>query len=476
MNNSSLFPFERNHYFYGKLLSVEDFELEQRYLNDKRRLINRFLFGAGVAVGLNVVDVDEQTVSVEAGFALDSWGREIVVEEPVLLRLDNITGFDSCLKENADVIYLCLEYREQETDIVHSITDATSGDHRHQEYGRIRESFRLFLTSREPEEELRNVISAKNLIECPKVIWENEDIRITHILPRLIQKGHGAFLTVRVENRGRSTVSFSYELMLSGLSHETDQKSVIRVNFDESLYEKTGDYELRFPLVAPEGSKEYGCVNINPDSVKLSLSGSEIPVKLGNEQTVLLTEKNEAEAIQDYYYQLPMEQVAESGYQAPIYLARLFVVSAVDTYMIERVENLPYKQYVSNNRLLANFGDQLAAKVKLGGSIWGQANDAGSAGGGRVQALGQIVIAQGVADLVIQGGRRDDTIFSQEITHGIGLGRVAIILGLQEHKKEIIYGDSDVFEEDSGKIRVKLAAKVNEDDGTFVIGVKLLAG
>ena len=81
MNNAKMYPFERNHYFYGKLLSVEDFELEQKYMNDKRRLINRFLYGSGVVTGLTVIDVDEQTVSLEAGFALDCWGREIVVDE-----------------------------------------------------------------------------------------------------------------------------------------------------------------------------------------------------------------------------------------------------------------------------------------------------------------------------------------------------------------------------------------------------------
>ena len=30
MTNLSLFPIERNRYFYGKLLTVRDFELEQK--------------------------------------------------------------------------------------------------------------------------------------------------------------------------------------------------------------------------------------------------------------------------------------------------------------------------------------------------------------------------------------------------------------------------------------------------------------
>ena len=49
MNNSNFFPLERNRYFYGKMLTARDFETEQRYFNNKRRLLNRTLYGAGVA-------------------------------------------------------------------------------------------------------------------------------------------------------------------------------------------------------------------------------------------------------------------------------------------------------------------------------------------------------------------------------------------------------------------------------------------
>ncbi|MBR1628729.1 MAG: hypothetical protein IJ679_05615 [Lachnospiraceae bacterium] len=473
MNNSAIFPFERNHYFYGKLLSVEDFEMEQRYMNNKRRLLNRSLFGAGVVTGLNVVDVDEQTVSVETGFALDSWGREIVLSEPLTTKLENIAGFKTCIREDADIIYLCLEYREQGKEEVHSIVDEQSIEKKHRDFGRTQEGYHLFLTTLEPEEELRNMLSSKSWIECPKVVWENEDIRITQTLPRLMQKGKDATLSIRIQNRGRSTVSFSYDIELSGLVSASDGKSVLRVNFDESLYEKTGDYELTFPIIATTGSAERASVSVKTDSVHLQLSDNECEISIQSEQSVELTEKNEAEAIKEHYYQMPMEQVFEEGDPAPIYLAKLFVVSAVDTYMIEKVENVPFHQYVSNNKLLDSLIDRLAKKEYVGPRF-----DAGAEGqskvGAEAQTLGQVSIMQGVADLVIQGGKKGDVTFSPEITHGIGLGRVAIILGLEDSRSEIVYGDEDIFtEEEAKKIHVRLAAKVNEDDGSFVIGAKL---
>ena len=87
MNNSNFFPLERNRYFYGKMLTARDFETEQRYFNNKRRLLNRTLYGAGVVCGLGVYRNDDVSFSVETGMALDYMGREICVSAPVIRKL-----------------------------------------------------------------------------------------------------------------------------------------------------------------------------------------------------------------------------------------------------------------------------------------------------------------------------------------------------------------------------------------------------
>jgi hypothetical protein len=73
----------RNRYFYGKLLDVFHFELEQSYFNAKRWLLNRRVFGYGVICGLDVrLSEDRRGVIVLPGIALDKWGREIIVPQP----------------------------------------------------------------------------------------------------------------------------------------------------------------------------------------------------------------------------------------------------------------------------------------------------------------------------------------------------------------------------------------------------------
>src|SRR5215212_7093105 len=84
--------FKRNNYFYGKLMTVSDLELEQRYFNNKRHYINRFVHGTGIVCGLEVSKIsklsekpeqqnsrERWTVTITDGFALDCCGREIVL-------------------------------------------------------------------------------------------------------------------------------------------------------------------------------------------------------------------------------------------------------------------------------------------------------------------------------------------------------------------------------------------------------------
>ena len=98
--------FERPRYFAGKIVTADDFELEQRYHKEKRWLLNRMFQGAGVVSGLGVVADAQSTVTVAPGFALDPHGREILVSEPQQVAIPDC----------AEPISICLLYAEVETD------------------------------------------------------------------------------------------------------------------------------------------------------------------------------------------------------------------------------------------------------------------------------------------------------------------------------------------------------------------------
>ena len=74
MNELQYYPFERNNYFCGKLLTANDLESEQSYMNHKRWFLNQFLHGSGVVFGLSVLMVNERTFAVQPGTAFDYAG------------------------------------------------------------------------------------------------------------------------------------------------------------------------------------------------------------------------------------------------------------------------------------------------------------------------------------------------------------------------------------------------------------------
>ena len=116
-------PFVRNRYFYGKLLDVLQFELEQDYINGKRWLLNRLVTGYGVICGLNVTaDQSNTAIWVSPGIAIDKWGREIIVPASSRVSLpapapppEQSDPDHPCEKE---VVHVCLCYHECEADPV----------------------------------------------------------------------------------------------------------------------------------------------------------------------------------------------------------------------------------------------------------------------------------------------------------------------------------------------------------------------
>lgn len=151
MKNLTYIPFKKNRYFHGKLLTAEDFKQEQQYVDDKRRLINRWVLGAGIVAGLEVIRVDDYSISIEMGLALDYTGREIVVDMPVIRKLSLIDGYEEATAAEGDEsLYLCMEYAQTPVEPVHNITNRSVHTTEEETFNKYREDYRLYVTDAEP--------------------------------------------------------------------------------------------------------------------------------------------------------------------------------------------------------------------------------------------------------------------------------------------------------------------------------------
>lgn len=140
-------PRKRVNYTHGLVLGVDDFQQEQSYHKENRRLLNRFLHGYGIVCGLLVKPTDppsEEWVFVEPGLALDPLGREVVVSTGVQLDLSEYPGSESGMEvAEQSTVYVTLEYQESETDPVPVTTGPAQTPEEATAPSRILETFQL---------------------------------------------------------------------------------------------------------------------------------------------------------------------------------------------------------------------------------------------------------------------------------------------------------------------------------------------
>ena len=465
MKNSKYFPFERNNYFYGKLLSVDDFRLEQQYGNDKRRMLNRFLYGAGVVTGMNVVGVDDTTILVESGLALDYSGREIVIDEPVARRLHTLEGFSDYEEDrNTGYLYLCVDYEEEETQAVHSISHSDQKENT--SFNKIREGYRLYLTRSEPELEGLN---SHSLYETAKQVYWDKGIRVRQSMPRFVYGGDSVEIEIEVENMGQQEhFAFSYELELQCLTFEGRPR--LTVSFDELLFEKARRYTVSYQLDVLSVKDTQATVSLVPDSFKLRIGQNQTVEKAEAQMTLQIGSKNVREEVRRDYYEKGMEQILKGGSQR-LYLAKISLLRVGDIVVINEIEKMPFQQYVAGSFLQ----DALIRMLEKGRTGPGMAGGIDGETGmySRRDACG-VNFAEGMEEVELGiGSAKGRKLFSREISHGLGIGRTTIILSIEgASAQEEYFGAGGIFR--NNLPRVELAAKTDSQRGIFVIGVRVL--
>ncbi len=464
MKNLQYFPFERNRYYYGKLLTEQDFNSEQKYFNDKRRMVNRFLHGVGVAAGFRVVEIDEKSISVEPGFALDGAGRELVLEKPVVMRLEQIDGFSSVGEEEGqDVVYLCAEYEEKKIMPSHSITSHSALEEENVEYDRWKEGVRFYLTTR-PLEQKQDTVD--DLFYQRAVVYEDRDLCLVQEYPRYVERGGQFLVTLIVENRGVARewqIDLEEPLACASFEGTDCLRAVVRERMERGAVRRYDFWLKAYSVEMGEvrisaGEKQLKIFSGGKQEKKVSETVLCIPVVSGNKNRVMA----------ERYYQDAMNRVLKNTCPSGIYLAKISLIGNGQVYLIDQVTPMPFRQYVYPDFLAMGLIRGLLAEKRQGKQEIKEGE--GDLTGPKEERQGQA--AEGTVEIELGvGGKRGQRFFSHEIVHGLGLGRVSIILGI-ENNQEQLFGSSEIFDDFSPK--AELAAKADKEKGSFVIGVRLL--
>ncbi len=464
MKNLHFFTFERNQYYYGKMMTYQDMTAEQKYLNDKRRLINRFLHGSGVAAGLQVVSLDDRTVSVEAGVALDGAGREIVLNEPRVMMLDQIEGYENLTsQEDISYAYLCLAYSEE------GICPAKGPVEDRSESGKIYEKFReggrLYLT---PVSLTDDRDTLESLTWQTAVLFENSDLMVSCRIPAFVGSGESFDVIMRIEAKHPlQDVSVDLDASLSALNIEG--KELLQEHWSGSFRTACEAAETRHTLTAFSIEDGYGSITIKRRQLEVEISGRKYYPADDLSARVLISNKDVYHQMVDSWYSNAMNQVLRSSGTGGIYLARLYLKSCGDELRIQQIEQLPFGQRTYNAFVNMGLTDQLIRDVDaLKAEHLRQKADREQKNVDRNmprEASGVVTIPMGI------GGREGARYFSNEVVHGLGLGRIRVDLSIDTEEAQY-FGSGEIFED--MKVRAEMGVKANCERGSFVIGVRLL--
>ena len=406
MKNLQYFPFERNQYYYGKLMTQQDFISEQKYMNDKRRLINRFLHGTGVVSGLQVVRMDEKSFSVEAGLALDEVGREILVSQPAVLRLDQMDGYEQLQEQSSsDAAYLCIAYQEEDVYPSRGMGAGKQG----QVYEKSREGYRLYLTS-DPYEEDGDTLAS--MADLRLTIFENEEMSVTQLMPAFVQAGERFEIIVRVEAKkavNDLAVSFTESLICL----LCDGKDTLQGSWNGSLKEAGDRAELRFSMEAFSVENGIGELILPPYRLKITQGGRDLHSRIEIRGKIRISSRDTYRELVESYFQNGMNHILGTSYPRGIYLAKLYLVPTGHGFLLERVETVPFEQRVYSAFLNMGITERLLKEVRELQAVRQEGGKTaetgrGNRGGWKDTASGTCVISLGI------GGKAGEKYFSGE--------------------------------------------------------------
>lgn len=466
---------ERNHYFYGKLMTARDFEDEQTYFNNKRRLGNRMLHGAGIVSGLGVLLVDNQTISLEAGMALDYLGREIIVREPSVKRISVIPGYDA-IRQTGDV-YLGIAYSEELSESTFSAAGISGEDGVKREYNRVQEGYELFLTAKEPDPLSLGI--DRVLYDICR-LYDEGGVTIVLRIPKYVNINDSFKVQVLFEKKDVSTpVSFSFDIESNLFQGKNGEKS-IRVEYVETEVTTHKELTLDYTMSCGPVREDYAEILIPAEKFTVSKGKSETaglaetPVR-----SVQVTVRPLRELVTEAYFACHFDDLLTTRNDQAIYLAKLHVIASQSSFFIEKITRNPFRQYLPNVQLL----DLLQS---LGGGQGKsepveqppQARDSQTPKAAQQPhrtATGVETVLLGMSP---KAGR---SYFSHEFIHGLGAGNVCVVVAVENTEgvgspNTLLFGDG-VFTAEKFSLAAPACAAgamVNVKKGTIQLGVRLL--
>lgn len=463
------------------MLTSADFEAEQLYMNNKRRFVNQMISGSGIVCGLNVISLDDLSIMVESGVAIDETGREIVVENSVVKKLSTIDGFEGLRTNQAS---LCIRYAEEENQPVYAVNHEAG--QKEYEHNRIQETYELFL---QDTEDIEIPFEMETEFFTGGVLFENQDFQIRFRIPVNICVGHYVKAEIEVEKLSEEKSNLYFEsIFQTPALGTTEGDGELKVLLENVTLEQGKKLVKEYWLLAQAEELQDTSIMQKSGSMKVMINGAELAVggsqsfkiNIVDEQPTLLAAREAGK--------VSLEFRGMSGGTDIIRLADLQLVRTESAYLIESVDEKNVKKYVmtmADAHLRQEYEGYYNKKLpfyQTGATVSSivRKNEIQR----EYPEYGKMQMETGIVEIPLgENARRGDICYSGEILHGLGKGNVYVEVGyeyLEEDKvlgkntKATVYGDPALFDSERPEISADTAVKVLNDKGSFIVAVKLL--
>lgn len=475
MKNNQILPFERNRYYSGKMLSSSDFLIEQAYQNNKRRFINQMMFGSGIVCGLGVYNLDDLSLMVESGAAIDAGGREIVVDNTVIKKLSAVRGYEELETNEAS---LCIRYAEEP---VHNVyVPSTEGNET--EFNHIDELFELYLIDRE-KLDTGFLLESEFLLKGELVHTKDYTLEIS--VPAVVCMGKLFKILFILTKRSKDPAEFLYEAVLQmPLFLTADAKHETKLCIEDNRLEKGESTVLEIWVQAQNLPSEDAKIIIKPDSVKAYLNKEEIPIETNFFLTLVVADINPRELVDRELGKTNLEMRVMSEQTDFVKLADIIFQRTESGGVIQSIEEKKVKKYIEapsdgavRNEYLGYYAMYMPTEKKE--TNVQQKSNIENVEKSTVCSSGYFEIPLG------KGAKKGEVFYSGEIVHSLGTGEVFVEIGYENRERDVslsseittaVYGASGIFSSrDKNETPViECAVKILKEKGSFIGGVRFL--
>lgn len=477
LENRQQFPFERNRYYVGKLLTSADFLAEQNYEGQKRRFINATMFGDGIVCGLGIYNLDDQSVMMDSGVAVDGKGREIVVDTAVVRKLSAIDGFEELETDRA---VLCLRYSEEPVQPVYAVRGQELGDS--YECNRIREGYSLHLMD---SIKVPTPLPIETEFLSSATLYEDDNWSVKITTPAIASAGQRARLLLCATALTVDAPALTLDTMLQTPAFfTTEGERELFLTLEAITAAANETVQREYWLTAQAHPTEEALLLASASATNIQIGDERHPIGENFIMRIVVSDKDPQELIARAIGNINLDGRSLQSARDFTPLAEILLQRIKNGYLIERVEDSNFKKYIETVAGAPLRNQYSGWYAREQGLTVHESADVLQGKRLAMPSYQEPIYASGVCEIALgHNAKRGNAFYSDEVLHGLGKGCVYVSVGvdyladdpkLGGPKRNVIYGHAELFESEKPPISyATTAVKVMHDRGSFVVAVKL---